>query len=201
MTKYVLMGTSSNFGNMFSMAAVSLFLRFLPMRPVQILLNNLLYDLSQITIPTDNVDATYVRKPQRWSVRTIRNFMLLIGPVSSFYDFVTFFVLLRVFHASEGLFQTGWFVESLATQTLVIFVIRTSRSPLRSRPSVALAATVLGMVALAITLPFVPAAQEVLGFQPLPPLFFVFLFGVVTTYLGLVQIAKRLVLASGPGLP
>ena len=200
-TKYVLMGTSSNFGNMFSMAAVSLFLRFLPMRPVQILLNNLLYDLSQITIPTDNVDATYVRKPQRWSVRTIRNFMLLIGPVSSFYDFVTFFVLLRVFHASEGLFQTGWFVESLATQTLVIFVIRTSRSPLRSRPSVALAATVLGMVALAITLPFVPAAQEVLGFQPLPPLFFVFLFGVVTTYLGLVQIAKRLVLASGPGLP
>jgi Mg2+-importing ATPase len=190
-TKYVLMGTSSNFGNMFSMAAVSLFLRFLPMLPVQILLNNLLYDLSQVTIPTDNVDDTYVHKPQRWNVRTIRNFMLLIGPVSSLYDFLTFFTLLYVFRASEGLFQTGWFVESLATQTLVIFVIRTAKNPLRSRPSVPLAATVVAMVALGIALPFVPAAQRLLGFQPLPPLFFVFLFGVVTTYLALVEMAKR----------
>ena len=195
-TKYVLMGTSSNFGNMFSMAAVSLFLRFLPMLPVQILLNNLLYDLSQVTIPTDNVDDTYVREPQRWNVRTIRNFMLLIGPVSSLYDFVTFFALLHVFHASERLFQTGWFVESLATQTLVIFVIRTAKNPLASRPSLPLTASVLGVVALGVGLPFVPLAQRLLGFQPLPPLFFVFLLGVVTTYLGLVEVAKRIVLRS-----
>jgi Mg2+-importing ATPase len=195
-TKYVLMGTSSNFGNMFSMAAVSLFLRFLPMLPVQILLNNLLYDLSQITIPTDRVDDTYVREPQRWNVRTIRDFMLFIGPVSSLYDFLTFFALLHVFHAGERLFQTGWFVESLATQTLVIFVIRTATNPLRSRPSGPLAATVLGMVAVGIVLPFVPVAQRFFGFEPLPPLFFLFLLGVTTTYLGLVEIAKRIVLRS-----
>jgi P-type Mg2+ transporter len=195
-TKYVLMGTSSNFGNMFSMAAVSLFLPFLPMLPVQILLNNLLYDVSQITIPTDNVDDTYVREPQRWNVRAIRNFMLLIGPVSSVYDFLTFFALLRVFHASERLFHSGWFVESLATQTLVIFVIRTAKNPLRSRPSLPLAATVLGVVALGVALPFVPAAQRLLGFEPLPPLFFVFLFVVVTTYLVLVQLAKRIAFRS-----
>jgi len=196
-TKYVLMGTSSNFGNMFSMAAASLFLPFLPMLPVQILLSNLLYDLSQITIPTDNVDDTYVREPQRWNVRTIRNFMLFIGPVSSLYDFLTFFALLYAFHARERLFQTGWFVESLATQTLVIFVIRTSKNPLRSRPSAPLVATVVFMVALGIGLPFVPAAQRLFGFEPVPPLFLLFLFGVVTTYLVLVEVAKRIVLRSG----
>ena len=167
------------------------------MLPVQILLNNLLYDLSQITIPTDRVDDTYVREPQRWNVRTIRNFMLFIGPVSSLYDFLTFFALLYAFHASERLFQTGWFVESLATQTLVIFVIRTAKNPLRSRPSAPLAATVLGMVAVGIILPFVPVAQRFFGFEPLPPLFFLFLLGVTTTYLGLVEIAKRIVLQSG----
>ena len=106
-------------------------------------------------------------------------------------------MLLHVFHAGEALFHTGWFVESLATQTLVIFVIRTAKNPLRSRPSAALAATVVGMVALGIVLPFVPAAQRFLGFQPLPPLYFLFLFGVVTTYLGLVEIAKRIVFRQG----
>jgi Mg2+-importing ATPase len=196
-TKYVLMGTSSNFGNMFSMAAASLFLSFLPMLPVQILLNNLLYDLSQVTIPTDNVDDTYVREPQRWNVRTIRNFMLFVGPVSSVYDFLTFFALIYVFHAREAQFQTGWFVESLATQTLVIFVIRTAKNPLRSRPSWPLAATVLGMVALGIALPFVPLAQRLFGFEPLPPLFMLFLLGVVTTYLALVELAKRRVFQKG----
>jgi Mg2+-importing ATPase len=195
-TKYVLMGTSSNFGNMFSMAAASLFLPFLPMLPVQILLNNLLYDVSQITIPTDNVDDSYLRAPQRWSVRTIRNFMLVVGPVSSAYDFLTFFVLRQVFHASERLFQTGWFVESLATQALVIFVIRTAKSPLRSRPSTPLIATVLGMVALGVVLPFVPLAQRLLGFEALPPLFFLFLFAVVATYLILVEVVKRIALGS-----
>ena len=105
------------------------------MLPTQILLNNFLYDLAQITIPTDNVDAAYLRRPQRWDMRVIRDFMLFIGPISSVFDFLTFYVLLRVFHADETLFHTGWFVESLATQTLVLFVIRTMGNPLRSRPS------------------------------------------------------------------
>ena len=125
MMKYLLMGTSSNFGNMFSMAAASVFLPFLPMLPTQILLNNLLYDVAQITIPTDHVDRAYINRPQRWDMHLIRDFMLFIGPVSSIFDFLTFFVLLRVLHATEPLFHTGWFVESLATQTLVLFVIRT----------------------------------------------------------------------------
>ena len=134
-TKYLMMGTSSNFGNMFSMAAATLFLPFLPMLPMQILLNNLLYDLSQITIPTDNVDPAFVQKPRRWDISHIRNFMIVIGPISSLYDFLTFFVLLRLFHAGEPLFHTGWFVESLATQTLVLLVIRTAGNPFRSKPS------------------------------------------------------------------
>ena len=133
--KYLLMGTSSNFGNMFSMAVAFVFLPFLPMLPTQILLNNFLYDLSQVTIPTDNVDQTFIQQPQRWDIQMIRDFMIFIGPISSIFDFVTFFVLLRVFHASEQLFHTGWFVESLATQTLVLFVIRTRGNPFRSRPS------------------------------------------------------------------
>ena len=133
--KYLLMGTSSNFGNMFSMAGASLFLPFLPMLPTQILFNNFIYDLAQITIPTDTVDPDYLRKPQRWDISLIRNFMLWIGPISSIYDFLTFYVLLRYFHASEAEFQTGWFVESLATQTLVLFVIRTSETPGRTTPA------------------------------------------------------------------
>jgi P-type Mg2+ transporter len=115
-TKYVLMGTSSNFGNMFSIAGATIFLPFLPLLPSQILLNNFLYDLSQVTIPTDHVDSTYLRKPKRWNVAFIQRFMLLFGPLSSVYGFLTFFVLLRLFNASEQLFHTGWFIESLATQ-------------------------------------------------------------------------------------
>src|SRR3974377_1212135 len=128
---------------MFSMSGASLFLPFLPMLPTQILLNNLLYDLAQITIPTDNVDDTYLRKPQHWDIGLIRRFMILIGPISSLFDFLTFYVLLKVFAASEAAFHTGWFVESLATQTLVLFVIRTAGNPLRSLPSVPLNATCL----------------------------------------------------------
>jgi Mg2+-importing ATPase len=188
--KYLLMGTSSNFGNMFSMAGAILFLPFLPMLPTQILLNNFLYDLAQVTIPTDNVDETFIRKPQRWNIRVIRNFMLLIGPVSSIYDFLTFFALLTVFHASEPLFHTGWFVESLATQTLVLFVIRTAGNPLRSRPSLPLAATTVLMVLVGMVLPFSPLAT-MLGFVPLPPAYFLFLGGVTVTYLGLVEVVKR----------
>src|SRR4029453_277704 len=120
--KYLLMGTSSNFGNMFSMAGAFLFLPFLPMLPTQILLKNFLYNLAQITFPTDNVDDAFIRTPQRWNIGIIQRFMVVIGPISSIYDFLTFGALLWVFRASEALSQTGWFVESLATQTLVLFV-------------------------------------------------------------------------------
>lgn len=188
--KYLLMGTSSNFGNMFSMAGASLLLPFLPMLPTQILLNNFLYDLAQVAIPTDEVDKTFIRKPHRWDVRLIRDFMLTIGPISSLYDFLTFYVLLRVFHANEQFFHTGWFVESLATQTLVIFVIRTAANPLRSRPSRALAATTLLVVFAGAVIPFSPLAVW-LKFTPLPPAFFVFLIAATGTYLLLVELVKH----------
>ncbi len=188
--KYLLMGTSSNFGNMFSMAGAFVFLPFLPMLPTQILLNNFLYDLSQVTIPSDNVDPSFIQKPQRWNISLIRDFMVFIGPISSLFDFLTFFIMLRVFHASEQLFHTGWFVESLATQTLVLFIIRTASNPLRSRPSLPLTITTLLMVAVGIILPYTPLAVD-LGFTPLPGLYFLFLAGMTITYLLLVELVKR----------
>jgi len=187
------MGTSSNFGNMFSMAAAALFLPFLPMLPTQILLNNFLYDVAQVTIPTDHVDPVYIKRPQRWDIRLIRNFMLLIGPVSSLYDFLTFFVLLRVFRFGERLFHTGWFVESLATQTLVLFVIRTARRPWSNRPSKPLTITTLLVVIVAAVLPYTPAAHP-LGLEPLPPSYFLFLIPAVGTYLVLVELVKERVM-------
>ncbi len=188
--KYLLMGTSSNFGNMFSMAGAFVFLPFLPMLPTQILLNNFLYDLAQVTIPTDNVDPSFIQKPQRWNIGLIRDFMVFIGPISSIYDFLTFFMMLWVFHASAPLFHTGWFVESLATQTLVLFIIRTASNPLRSRPSLPLALTTLTVVALGIILPYTPLAVD-LGFTPLPGLYYLFLAGMTITYLLLVELVKR----------
>jgi Mg2+-importing ATPase len=188
--KYLLMGTSSNFGNMFSMAAGALFLPFLPMLPTQILLNNFLYDMAQTTIPTDNVDSAQLRRPRRWSVALIRRFMLGIGPISSLYDFLTFYVLLHWLHASEAAFHTGWFIESLATQTLVLFVIRTAGNPLRSRPSKALIVSVLLAIAIGVILPATPLAID-LGFVLLPPAFFMFLIAATVTYLLLVEMAKR----------
>src|SRR5205823_5211695 len=183
--KYLLMGTSSNFGNMFSMAGASLFLPFLPMLPTQILLNNFLYDLSQVTIPTDNVDASLTLKPRHWDIRLIRDFMVYIGPISSIYDFLTFFIMLWVFHASEALFHTGWFVESLATQTLVLFVIRTAGNPLRSRPSTPLAITTILIAIAGLGIPFTSFGKT-LGFVPLPGLYFLFLGAVTLTYLAFV---------------
>ena len=188
--KYLLMGTSSNFGNMFSMAAAVLFLPFLPMLPTQILLNNFLYDLAQVTIPTDAVDETFIRKPQRWNIKLIRDFMIYIGPLSSIYDFLTFFVLLKVFLASAQFFHTGWFVESLATQTLVIFVIRTARSPLRSRPSLALTLTTIAIVLFGTLLPYTRLGS-VIGFTPLPLTFLLFIALATATYLALVEVVKR----------
>jgi Mg2+-importing ATPase len=188
--KYIMMATSSNFGNMFSMAAATLFLPFLPMLPMQILLNNLLYDVSEIPLPLDNVDAEDLARPRQWDMRFIRNFMVSIGPISSLFDFLTFYLLIAVFDANAVLFRSGWFVESIATQVLVIFVIRTRRNPLRSRPHPWLAITSLAVVALAIALPFSPLAPA-LGFTPLPGGFFAVLGALIGAYLLLVEIAKR----------
>jgi Mg2+-importing ATPase len=194
MMKYLLMGTSSNFGNMFSMAVASAFLPFLPMLPTQILLNSFLYDVAQITIPSDNVDPEYLARPQRWDIRIIRDFMIFIGPISSLFDFLTFYVLLRVFHATEAAFHTGWFVESLATQTLVLFVIRTMGNPLSkttSRPSRALTITTLATVTVGILLPVTPLGPA-LGFVVPPVRFGAFVTVATLAYLVLVQIGKRL---------
>jgi Mg2+-importing ATPase len=188
--KYIVMGTSSNFGNMFSMAGASLFLPFLPMLPTQILLNNLLYDMSQMAIPSDNVDSELMRRPKRWKINFIRQFMVIIGPISSIYDFLTFGALLFVFHANQQLFHTGWFVESLATQTLVVFVIRTAGNPLKSRPSRGLIAAVLAVVAVAFVLPYTPLGT-LIGFIPMPPLLVGTILFFAATYLGLVQVVKR----------
>ncbi len=196
--KYLLMGTSSNFGNMFSMAGASLFLPFLPMLPTQILVNNFLYDLAQITIPSDNVDPAFLEKPHHWDISLIRRFMFWIGPISSVYDFLTFFVLLKIFAAKEAEFHTGWFVESLATQTLVIFVIRTFGNPFRSKASPALSLTALGVVLVGVILPLTPLA-EILGFVPLPALYFAFLGVATLTYLGLVELVKRRLFGSVMG--
>lgn len=188
--KYIMMATSSNFGNMFSMAAATLFLPFLPMLPLQILLNNFLYDLSELPIPLDNVDEQDLARPRRWDMAFIRDFMVCIGPISSIFDFLTFWLLLKVLHADETLFHTGWFVESLATQVLVIFVIRTRGRPFASRPHPALLLTSLSIVGVAMVLPFTPLAG-MLGFTPLPPEFFGLLAGLMIVYLVLVEIVKR----------
>ncbi|BCT74811.1 magnesium-translocating P-type ATPase [Sinomonas cyclohexanicum] len=189
--KYLLMGTSSNFGNMFSAAAASAFLTFLPMLPGQILLNNLLYDSSQLSIPTDKVDREQLRKPAHWDIGGIRRFMIAFGPISSLFDFATFGLMLWVFQAAPEEFRAGWFVESLATQTLIVFVIRTRRVPfLRSRASVALTASVLAVVAIGAVLPYTPIG-ELVGFWPLPADFFLALVGMVLLYLVLVETAKH----------
>jgi Mg2+-importing ATPase len=188
--KYLLMGTSSNFGNMFSMAGASIFLPFLPMLPTQVLLNNFLYDAAQITIPSDYVDEQYIRSPRRWDMSLIRNFMLFIGPISSVFDFLTFYILLHFFQANETEFHTGWFVESLATQTLVLFVIRTMGNPFKSRPSMPLAVTTTLMVIVGCLLPYSPLAK-VLRFTALPLPYFAFVVIATATYLLLVEVAKR----------
>lgn len=188
--KYIMMGTSSNFGNMFSMAGASLILPFLPMLPVQILLNNLLYDVSEIPIPLDSVDEEYLVRPRQWNMNFIRNFMIAVGPVSSLFDFVTFYIMLAVLHADETMFHTGWFVESMATQVLVIFIIRTRRNPLRSRPNPWLAACALAVVTTAVIFPVTPLAGD-FGFVPLSPRFFLFLAGIVAFYLLAVEGVKQ----------
>lgn len=189
--KYVLMGTSSNFGNMFSAAAASAVLTFLPMLPSQILLNNLLYDSSQLAIPTDRVDAEQLHAPSHWDIAFIRRFMLSFGPISSLFDFLTFGVMIGIFHAGPELFRTGWFVESLATQTLIIFAIRTRRIPFfRSTPSIPLVVSTFGAVTVGIALT-VSSVSHDLGFTPLPLSFFLALVVMVIAYLILIEFAKK----------
>ena len=188
--KYIMMGTSSNFGNMFSMAGAALFLPFLPMLPTQILLNNVLYDVSEVPIPLDEVDAEELRKPRVLDMKFIRDFMLVIGPISSAFDFLTFYVLLMVLKADQALFQTGWFVESLCTQVLVIFIIRTRGNPFRSRPHRVLAVTSVLVAAIGAVLPFTPLGTY-FGFVPLPAKFYLILAVMVVIYLAVVELAKK----------
>jgi Mg2+-importing ATPase len=188
--KYVLMSTSSNFGNMFSAAAASVFLTFLPMLPTQILLNNLLYNAGQLVIPTDQVDPEALARPAAWDMKFIRRFMSVFGPVSSIFDFLTFWVMLSLLHAGHAEFRTGWFVESIATQTLVIYVIRTRRVPFfKSRPSLPMLLVPTGAALVGAILPWT-GLSHLLGFTPLPTTFFLLLFGMVVVYLLLVELAK-----------
>lgn len=191
--KYILMGTSSNFGNMFSAAGASFLLPFLPMTPSQVLLNNFLYDVSQLSIPTDNVDDEVLVRPRGWDIRLIRNYMLFFGPISSIYDFLTFGVMYFIFAARDSLFQTGWFVESFITQTMVIFVIRTARTPFfKSRPGKLLVISMLSAVCLAILIPYTPLARY-FALTPLPPAYFLILILMTLTYLVLVEVGKAFI--------
>ncbi len=188
--KYIMMGTSSNFGNMISVAAASLFLPFLPLLPVQILLNNLLYDLSQSTIPTDTVDEEYVLAPKRWDIGFIKKFLLVFGPVSSLFDILTFITLLLVFHAPMEIFRTVWFLESLCTQTFIIFAIRTTKVPFyKSRPSRFLIMSSILVVMAGIAIPFTPIGN-LFGFVPLTLPYFLLIGGIVTGYIVVVELVK-----------
>jgi len=190
--KYITMGLSSNFGNMFSILAAVIFLPFLPMLPIQILLNNFIYDFSQITIPTDNVDKESVKRPKKWDMHFIKKFMFTFGPISSLFDMLTFYILYVVFKASESVFQTGWFIESLATQTFVIYIIRTKKIPfLQSRPSNLLIISTLFCVVLGWIIPYTPIGTF-FGFSPLPINIIFTIVGLVLVYLLIVEFGKRI---------
>jgi Mg2+-importing ATPase len=206
--KYIQMGVSSNFGNMFTVAGASIVLPFIPMLPTQILLNNLLYDLSQTTIPTDNVDLEQIQRPRKLDIAYIRRFMLIMGPTSSLFDVITFLFIIFVFQlvvidpttglpaAMQPAFWTVWWVESICTQTLVIFVLRARKIPFyKSKPSRALVVSCFGIVAVAIAIPFIPPIAKLFNFGDIPnaviPWFFVFLVGVTLAYLTLVEYVKR----------
>lgn len=192
--KYILMATSSNFGNMFSAAGASFFLPFLPMTPVQILLTNSLYDISQLSIPSDNVDPESLVKPRHWNINFIKNYMLFFGPLSSIFDYITFGVMIFIFHAKGSFFQTGWFIESIATEILVIFVIRTARTPFfLSKPGKWLVLTCLTLASVGVILPFTPLAAA-LGLVVPPFRYFGILLLLIAAYLFLVETVKSIFL-------
>ncbi|MBP9855173.1 MAG: magnesium-translocating P-type ATPase [Candidatus Omnitrophica bacterium] len=189
--KYIKMGSSSNFGNMFSMTGASFILPFLPMLPIQILLNNFLYDISQIAIPSDDVDEEYLTRSRPWNIDYIKKFMMVFGPISSIFDFITFGVLWFIFHASPALFHTGWFLESFCTQALVIHIIRTGKKPfIESKPSQFLMFMSIYMVTIALIIPFTPLGQH-FGFVIPPGTFFIALIIIVGAYLFVVQTVKN----------
>lgn len=188
------MAASSNFGNMFSVVGASLMLPFLPMLPIQILVNNMLYDLSQTSIPTDQVDEEYLLKPRTWDISRIKKFILYMGPISSVFDFATFFVMIYVFNAlaNPSLFQTGWFVESIVSQTLIIYIIRTKKIPfIQSWPSKPLLFTTLIIVAIGMYLPF-SFVNKNLGLSPLPMTYWKILGVMIILYFGLAQFIKNI---------
>jgi Mg2+-importing ATPase len=191
-SKYILMASSANFGNIFSMVLAGLVLPFLPLLPIQVLLTNLIYDAAQTGLPLDNVDAEAVARPLHWDMRLIERFMIVMGPISTLFDVLTFAVLLMVFHAGEGLFRTGWFVESLITQTLMIFAVRTRRSLFASRPAAIVTALAIGGSALALALPALPGFDRWFAFVPLPPAYFAFLAVVLAGFLLMTELIKRL---------
>jgi len=192
--KYVRMGTSSNFGNMLSMALASIVLPFLPLLPMQILLNNLLYDLSEIGIPFDSVDTDDVERPHSWDIKSILRFTIIMGTVSSLFDIATFGFLLKAFHAQEATFQTAWFLESIATQILVIFLIRSRGAFWSSRPQWILVTTSLGAIAFAIALVISPL-RSLFGFELIEPDLGWSLVAIVASYLVCAEIAKRFAMA------
>jgi Mg2+-importing ATPase len=202
--KYIKMGASSNFGNMFSVLGGSVIVPFLPMRPIQVLSNNLLYDISQTGIPLDNVDVEYLAKPRKWNIKSIQRFMFFIGPISSIFDYATYFLMLYYFGCKayatttdpalqthyEQLFQTGWFVESLLTQTLIVHIIRTNRIPfIQSIASRSMLFTTISIMAIGCWLPYSPFASW-LGFTPLPPVFFVWMLAFLVAYSVLTHLVK-----------
>ncbi|EQD59575.1 magnesium-transporting ATPase MgtA [mine drainage metagenome] len=194
--KYIKMTASSNFGNVFSVIGASVLLPFLPMAPIQLLINNLMYDLSMTTIATDNVDDDFVATPRRWEMGNIARYMFVFGPVSSLFDYVTFGVMWFFLGLSHHpvLFQSGWFVESLLSQTLIVYVIRTARVPfLQSNPSLPLLVSTLGFCLLGVLLPVSPLAG-LFGFAALPHLYWLYLIGILVVYMLLAQGVKMMLI-------
>jgi Mg2+-importing ATPase len=188
------MTASSNFGNMFSMLGASAIFPFLPMLPVQILIQNLLYDISQISIPWDRMDADYIEKPRKWEAGGIARFMIFIGPISSIFDYATFFVMYHFFKANspgqQSLFQSGWFIEGLLSQTLIVHMIRTRKIPfIQSWATAPVLALTTAIMAIGIFIPFSPFASG-LKLQPLPMIYFPWLIGILVTYCFLTQLVK-----------
>jgi Mg2+-importing ATPase len=188
--KYILMAASSNFGNMFSMAGATLILPFLPMLPIQILLNNLLYDTSQTAIPLDNVGKDTLNQPLHWDIKKIYRFMLVMGPISSVFDYLTFYVLWRICNSDQAMFHSGWFTESLLTQVLIIFAIRTRRPMFHSRPNAIVALFAITIAVVAVVLPFTSIGAW-FGLVPFPAIFFWYLIGVLIVYFGMVEFVKK----------
>jgi Mg2+-importing ATPase len=188
--KYVFMATSANFGNMFSMAGISLLIPFLPLLPKQILLTNLLTDLPEMTIATDNVDDELVKYPHRWDIKLIRKFMVIFGPLSSVFDYLTFGLLLLIYHANEVLFRTGWFIESVVSASMVVLVVRSRRSLFKSEPGKYLLLATLSVGAFTFLFPFTPLAK-IFGFAPLPIHLFLAILLVVILYIVTAEIVKK----------